>query len=291
MEQVEIVRKTREIFEVTGVIPNPERIDPSLKPVDIDVLELANTMLMTPWKDLPRQYRSLRGFFTQNSWSLFRNTMLTGNLNLATKVPTGNNSDRSAPEVAAHRSSYSMIRYSEELHKSSQTFLDLWPPSKTLKSQVPWICVHSAESEDESPYPDKVSSAWRKICAEGFPSLLAVDKLAEEFNVLSGKWLIFVPRRPDTVDNLWAQIVESTLAGTLGTSAKVSARDENDPTHEHVICVYNADYRSVVEVYRIRDELRRLGVTNRIAYKPDIYTHCGIFKNNSWGIGASRYYL
>ena len=47
MKQVEIVRKTREIFEITGVIPHPKRIDPSLKSVDISVLELANMMLKT----------------------------------------------------------------------------------------------------------------------------------------------------------------------------------------------------------------------------------------------------
>jgi 5-methylcytosine-specific restriction endonuclease McrA len=80
MKQVEIVRKTREIFEDTGVIPNPEHIDPSVKPVDISILEVANMMLETPWKDLPSEFHRLRGFFTEHSWGLFRNTMLTGNL-------------------------------------------------------------------------------------------------------------------------------------------------------------------------------------------------------------------
>jgi hypothetical protein len=82
MEQVEIVRKTREMFENTGVIPHPEGIDPSLKPAYINVVELANKMLETQWKYLPKEFRRLRGFFTKNSSRLFRNTMLvTGNLN------------------------------------------------------------------------------------------------------------------------------------------------------------------------------------------------------------------
>jgi len=76
MEQVEIVRKTREIFESTGVIPNPEGIDPSLKPVDIGVVDLANKMLVTPWEDLPEELQRLRGFFTENSSHLYQNTML-----------------------------------------------------------------------------------------------------------------------------------------------------------------------------------------------------------------------
>ena len=95
----------------------------------------------------------------------------------------------------------------------------------------------------------------------------------------------------DKVDNLWEQIVKSTLAGTLGVSAKVSTRDEReDHPSTHIICVYNADYRST-EVTRVRDELRRLGVTESIPYKPEIFTHCGIYSNNSWGIRASRYYF
>ena len=79
VEQVEIVRKTREIFENTGVIPHPKRIDPSVKAADIHVLELANMMLRTPWKDLPEELQCLRGFFTKCSSGRFQATMLTGN--------------------------------------------------------------------------------------------------------------------------------------------------------------------------------------------------------------------
>jgi len=79
VDQVEIVRKTREIFENTGVIPHPKSIDPSVKAADIHVLELANMMLGTPWKDLPEELQRLRGFFTKYSSGRFRDTMLTGN--------------------------------------------------------------------------------------------------------------------------------------------------------------------------------------------------------------------
>jgi hypothetical protein len=115
-----------------------------------------------------------------------------------------------------------------------------------------------------------------------------VDKLAKEFNVLSGKWLVFVSS--DKVDNLWGRIVKSTLAGTIGNSAKVSPRNEEDPASRHVICVYNADYRSMAEVNRVRDGLRQLGVKARIGYKPDIYTHCGIYWGNSWRIPTARFH-
>ena len=78
MEQVEVVRKTREIFESTGVIPDPNRIDPSLKPANISVVEFANMMLKSPWKDLPEELQRFRGFFTMRGGGLFRKTMLTG---------------------------------------------------------------------------------------------------------------------------------------------------------------------------------------------------------------------
>ena len=188
----------------------------------------------------------------------------------------------------AHEAGTLLISYSEEVHKSSQVFLDSWLPSKTLHTQVAWLSVHnprSAKSEDKSSFQHSLSSEWSKICAEGRSTLSEVDKLAEQFDILSGKWLVFVS--PDEVDNLWGQIVESTLAGTIGSSATVSTRKEGHP--RHLICVSNADYRSVEEVNRVRDELRQLGVIKRIAYKPDIYTYCGIYNGNSWGIPPSLY--
>ena len=79
MEQVDIVRKTREMFESTGTVPRVRVVDPSAIPGDVDVLELANMMLETPWEDLPAERRRLRGFFTGLSSNLFQKTMLLGN--------------------------------------------------------------------------------------------------------------------------------------------------------------------------------------------------------------------
>ena len=200
-------------------------------------------------------------------------------------------SDQKAAEIAAREAGLPWVRFSKELHKSSQIFLDSWLPSKTTDTEVAWICVdnhRAVDSKDNDP-PDlhALSTAWDEICAEGLSTSSEVDKLAKRFNLLSGKWLVFVSS--DQVDSLWGRIVKSTLAGTMGTSAKVSPRDEENPNYRHVICVYNADYRSKAEVNRIRDGLRRLGVKERIGYKPDIYTHCRIYQGNSWRIPPSRY--
>jgi hypothetical protein len=60
MNPVEIVRKTRKIFEITGVIPHPRLIDTALK-LDSDYLE---TILRRA-----RRPDSLKWFFTKNSSS------------------------------------------------------------------------------------------------------------------------------------------------------------------------------------------------------------------------------
>ena len=310
MEQVEIVRRTREIFENTGVIPHPSSIDPSVKPADVGVLELASMMRMTAWKDLPERYRRLKGFFSEYSSGLFQDTMLTSkpdtyvcflqfkwtisyNNFLCREEPNDNStealfikSDRKALEIAAYEH-HPWINYSEELHGTGQAFLDIYPPSKTLNAQVPWIAVHSTRFKDRFPDVDGLSSAWDKMCAESRPTVAEVDELARQFNVFAGSWLVIVPS--DKVDSLWRRIVESTLAGTLGNSAKVFLRDEDDPSSSHTICVYNADYGSISEVNGVREGLRRLGFKMRIGYKPDIYTYCGIFVGNPWGIPAARY--
>lgn len=67
------------MFERTGTVPHPKLVDPSAITGDVDVLELANMMLETPWEDLPAERRRLRGFFTDRSSHLFQKTMLTGN--------------------------------------------------------------------------------------------------------------------------------------------------------------------------------------------------------------------
>ena len=203
-----------------------------------------------------------------------------------------NNSDGKAAEIAVHETSRPSISRSKKHHKSSQVIYNSRLPSKTLKRQVRWIHVHNpqslAKSENESPNLDRLSSAWDALCAVGQSTLEEIDCLAQNYNVLTGKWLVFVSS--DEVDDLWERVVKSTLSGTLGVSAKVSGRDKEDVPSMHVISVYNADYRSLADVYRVRDELRRLGVERRIAYKPDVYSHCRIYLDNSWGIPPSRYY-
>lgn len=93
-----------------------------------------------------------------------------------------------------------------------------------------------------------------------------------ERGLKGGKWLLFA--NVNDIDELWAKIKKATEEGKLGAEAKVSTpkpkpADIGHKKGEHVICVYTYDYTDEKDVKRIREELRKLGITNKIPYKSD----------------------
>ncbi len=72
MDQVEIVRKTR---ESSAAIPLPTLVDPSMVPVEMGPVAFANILLRTEWEELPEEYRRFRGFFTEHASRLFLGSM------------------------------------------------------------------------------------------------------------------------------------------------------------------------------------------------------------------------
>lgn len=91
----------------------------------------------------------------------------------------------------------------------------------------------------------------------------------------AGKWLIFLP--PDQVDEIWKKIRDLTWEGKLGISAKVSTAkpDPSARDERKVIYVYTADWEDEGDVMRVRDELRIIGITDRIGYKRNLETFKG----------------
>jgi len=154
---------------------------------------------------------------------------------------------------------------------------------------VAWISVRNPRLHDANDHGSAdergIIQAWETACAGRQPTTADLDKLAQQFNELTGKWMIFAP--PGQINALWSRIATATHAGTLGISAKVSP--END-SGSHVICIHTQDYTDEIDVDRVRGGLRRLGVKWRIGYKPDIYTHCRVYMGNSWGIMPTRYH-
>jgi hypothetical protein len=92
----------------------------------------------------------------------------------------------------------------------------------------------------------------------------------------SGKWMVML--EIGQVDAVWARIKAATEEGRLGRFSKVSTAKPSpyafDPRTK-VVCVYTYDSDDVGDVMRVRDELRRLGVTEKIGYKTDEMTMAG----------------
>ena len=106
----------------------------------------------------------------------------------------------------------------------------------------------------------------------------------------SGKWLIFVD--PKNVDEVWAKIKEAVEEGKLGDSAKVATAKQNllaGKSNAKVICVYTYDWADERDVRRIREELRKLGITNKIPYKADEDTLSGKYRMKGHA-RLSKYY-
>ncbi|KAG6808554.1 hypothetical protein H0H92_003752, partial [Tricholoma furcatifolium] len=186
------------------------------------------------------------------------------------------------------------------------SFLARWPPSQTPIDYADWIAVERGPHSTSVKPQDLVGLAadWEvlKKRAEEQPAeqtvlepkageqptqhvqqnsvvtVEALDALARAHSVLTGKWLIYA--KPYQVDDLWSRIVTKVVANApsgIGARAKVSPARPEEP---HVICVYVDDYNNMGEVERVRVALRRVGVRWKIGFKPDIYTHLGIYKSN-----------
>ncbi|KAF1320451.1 hypothetical protein FI667_g12316, partial [Globisporangium splendens] len=177
---------------------------------------------------------------------------------------------------------------------SLDEFLAAYPPSRVSQSRVQWIYVASAHpqhvrSQQQSAQrrdPHGLQCAWRDLCEriDLQPSAAHIHAFAQRFHVLSGKWMVFCRRQE--VDDMWRRVAEAVVSGALGISAKVSPAAP-DAQRTHLICVYVNDYTNREDVFRVRETLRRMGVTKRLSFKADAYTHLRIYHGNEWGIHES----
>lgn len=106
----------------------------------------------------------------------------------------------------------------------------------------------------------------------------------------AGKWLIFADIKD--IDAIWEKISEATKKGLLGNGSKVStakinamAKDRN----QKVICVYTYDVNDIEDVSKIRAELYKLGITQKIPYKTNDATRKGQYEVNG-NKNISSYY-
>ncbi|KZP31589.1 DUF1917-domain-containing protein, partial [Athelia psychrophila] len=198
-----------------------------------------------------------------------------------------NESQRQALHILLTKPPLHRIRFSVQEYKTIPDFLAAWPPSTTSQRDVAWIPVVNPRL-DRVRNDDKfgITGAWDKLCAEQTPTIYDLDTLAKHYSCVSGKWLFFAPTAK--IDAFWARIARATHSGTLGFSAKVAPRDEKKD--DQMICVFTEDYLDSANVMKVRDGLRRLGVKQKIGYKPHVYTECRVHRGNAWGIPPMLYH-
>lgn len=172
--------------------------------------------------------------------------------------------------------------------ESINSFLNKYKPSKISKTDCAWISVSSCDiiNDLDNNNITKAINEWN-ILKENKKQINFdnINDIAEKYNILSGKWLIY--KKTTQIDNLWKDISINCIKGFLGPSVKVSPKDNYNK--QHVICVFTKNYLDKENVYKIRDNLKNIGVINKISYKPDIFTYFEIYRNNKWNIKSSIY--
>ena len=115
----------------------------------------------------------------------------------------------------------------------------------------------------------------------------SLDDIARKSGLLSGKWLIY--DREERINETWNLIASHTLSGELGIDAKASTASQVGSSRQYVICVYTKNYLDSGDVSRVRQKLRELGYTQKLYYKPNLYTYLNIYSKTFPNIRASRY--
>ena len=179
-------------------------------------------------------------------------------------------------------------------------YLGQYPPSSCRKQ--PWLYVinlrykQAQRSVFDSKLMEVITSSEVRIEEDGFHFQLeekelfvpfdvkAVDDIARRSGLVVGKWLVY--RDGSEIDEVWRTIASSTLEGGLGVSAKVST--DLQRSDRRVICVYTQDYLDFDDVMSVREKLFKMGFTDQLCYKPDVYTYLGIYYQTT-PLSACRY--
>ncbi|KAH3763530.1 hypothetical protein Pelo_4610 [Pelomyxa schiedti] len=195
-------------------------------------------------------------------------------------------------EVRGEKNNRQMSMYidPEELMAALGAAMNTPPPWEFCRnqeklSQPRWTARHF----EQELLPSMVSS-WNDLLArQQRVGLGDVMQLAVEYGCVSGKWLLFA----DTarVNDTWGKLRQSIQSDprSVLALAKVSTTP-GQGGRSHVICVYTPDFTDEADVMAHRRQLHALGFHAKLTYKPDIYTHLGIYRKNRWGIPPHAYY-
>ena len=138
----------------------------------------------------------------------------------------------------------------KEQAKQLEAWLAKNLPSKVARSQgIGWIAV---KLKDKGKKVAEAKVAWEAWT--GPRNMKVVNQLAEQYSVRGGKWMCHLAS--GKIDRVWSKVASTLLAGGLGTPVymvKVSPLEDVTPQQagaggEHVMIVYNTDYRDTDQV-------------------------------------------
>lgn len=152
---------------------------------------------------------------------------------------------------------------------------------------VGWIAVlgpgHCPSSGDVAG----LQESWERLLNSGRPvSFQTVKELALNHGVLSGKWLMHLDSG-FKLDNAWECVARAAVEGKISL-VKVSPHDPKSAGRQ-VICAYNQNFTDESDIIRLDSCIRATGVKCPLAYKPDVYTYLGIYRNNRWKLCPTIY--
>ena len=105
----------------------------------------------------------------------------------------------------------------------------------------------------------------------------------------AGKWLVYLSI--SWIDEYWAKIRQTTEEGLLGYSSKVATARPNPhaSSKAKLIVVYTYDWTDEKDVFRVREQLRKLGIEKKLSYKTNEDTLAGKYKQTT-GERIAKYY-
>lgn len=152
---------------------------------------------------------------------------------------------------------------------------------------VGWIEVRGPQGCGDSGDVEGLQDDWETLLESGRSvSFHSIRELALNHSVLHGKWLMHL-HTGFKVDHAWESIARAVLDGKIG-SAKVSTAEPQSDAR-HVICVYNQNFTDEEQLVHLDSAIRAAGVKCDLYYKPNVYTHLGIYRNNRWKICPTIY--
>ena len=171
----------------------------------------------------------------------------------------------------------------KDLIKSGRCFLErgwLWVENELELSGLDEI--RSLLEGDVNLLIGEAESCGLNVLRREF--IFAVDKLRELGKVrpealsymVIGKWLFY--QSPIEASKTFRLIVEG-ISESLAYSSKISPWKERKGK-DKVIIVYTRNFLNFNEVMSVHDWLRGIGVKGTMYYKPDLFTHLGIYSGH-----------